>query len=281
MKRYLNLFYVIPVLLIICMPILVNQLLMLKPAVPVAGSIDSWFSFLGSYTGAIISGLITLYVLLKTLAQNHRENERNRHLQIDVFKYQIRKDWFDNLRKQLTEYMKSLDTMMLSEILILIRDEKYEDASDKSMKVLKYFEGMNIATGLMFSPPHVECEVDFLAFKADSQKKFCAIIQDLLFYSRILRKIAEDDISDQKAYVEKECKIEMENREILGDLFRGAIIDSIQNMGCENVIDKKEIIIENISNSIMAFDTEEVIKKVQKLLDEENELIETGLVKLV
>lgn len=61
--------------------------------------------FWGNYAGAIISGLVTLYVLCSTIA----ENAKIRESQIKTIKYTQQQTWLENLRRQIIEDYKMLD----------------------------------------------------------------------------------------------------------------------------------------------------------------------------
>lgn len=70
---------------------------------------QKWTIFWGSYIGAIVSTLVTLFVLFKQLEQNHSENEYNRKLQINILDYQRRVEWLNIFTPKLMDYFKSFN----------------------------------------------------------------------------------------------------------------------------------------------------------------------------
>ena len=87
------------VLLILLAPIAINFILLIPVFLPIAGDDKTWLAFWGSYSSALITSMITLFVLYRQLMQNQKENEenrktnkeeneKNRQLQLRVLKHQ-------------------------------------------------------------------------------------------------------------------------------------------------------------------------------------------------
>ena len=89
--------------IILVAPIVVNIILYctnpIPWLIPSVGESSDWIGFWGSYAGAIIGGLITLFVLHYTI----KENSKVRNIQVKTIKYTQQQTWLENLRKKLIE----------------------------------------------------------------------------------------------------------------------------------------------------------------------------------
>lgn len=89
--------------IILVAPIAVNIILFctnpIPWLIPIVGESRAWIGFWGSYAGAIIGGLITLFVLHYTI----KESSKVRNIQVKTIKYTQQQTWLENLRKQLIE----------------------------------------------------------------------------------------------------------------------------------------------------------------------------------
>ena len=82
---------------IICFPILLNFILRI-PVVSVIGGTESetvWLGFWASYGGAILGGLISLYILKATINFNKLENKRDRDYNHEKVLFEQRKTDLD------------------------------------------------------------------------------------------------------------------------------------------------------------------------------------------
>lgn len=70
---------------------------------------QKWTIFWGSYIGAIVSTLVTLFVLFKQLEQNHSENEYNRKLQLSVLEYQKDMQWLNAFTSKIIDYLNAIN----------------------------------------------------------------------------------------------------------------------------------------------------------------------------
>lgn len=70
---------------------------------------QKWTTFWGSYIGAIVSTLVTLFVLFKQLEQNHSENEYNRKLQLSVLEYQKDMQWLNAFTSKIIDYLNAIN----------------------------------------------------------------------------------------------------------------------------------------------------------------------------
>lgn len=90
--------------MIVIAPVLVNYLLLLPSVGPIVGDNVHWLSFWGSYLAA----LVPFIILFIQREDNHKENERNRHLQVDVLKYQQEMQWLNEKKDILIDFALAL-----------------------------------------------------------------------------------------------------------------------------------------------------------------------------
>ncbi|MBS6458801.1 MAG: hypothetical protein KH375_01425 [Alistipes sp.] len=106
---------------IILAPVVINFMLQIPAFVLIVGDNTDWLTFWGNYLGGSVSALIALFVLFKTLQQNHEENEhnraaneeaneKNRKLQIRVLEYQQQMQWLNLFRQASTQYVQIYNT---------------------------------------------------------------------------------------------------------------------------------------------------------------------------
>ena len=120
------------VALIILAPVVINFVLQIPAFVQIVGDNTDWLTFWGNYLGGSISALVALFVLFKTLQQNHEENEynraaneeaneknrvaieqenrANRELQIRVIKHQQEMQWLNLFRQASAQYIQIYNT---------------------------------------------------------------------------------------------------------------------------------------------------------------------------
>lgn len=84
------------------------------------GNEIDWLAFWGSYGGATIGGLITLYVLYKTLTQNDNNNTASKDLQLAIVKAQFKQNWLDNFIVDLKEIINYVNLVELREAIFNI-----------------------------------------------------------------------------------------------------------------------------------------------------------------
>lgn len=97
-------------------PIAINYALLIPAFAPVVGTNIDWLSFFGSYIAAIIPALGAFIILFIQREDNHKENEQNRQLQINVLKYQQEMQWLNEKRDILIDFALSLSKDDLIEL---------------------------------------------------------------------------------------------------------------------------------------------------------------------
>lgn len=116
LKGYLKEYWWV-IAIIVMTPPLLNCVLSIPAFCRIVGVDTDWLSFYGGYIGAVITSLITLYVLYKQLMQNHKENDANRTLQLNIFQYEQEKQW---LRKACIDNIIAYNPNYLKEICNII-----------------------------------------------------------------------------------------------------------------------------------------------------------------
>lgn len=138
---------------IIILPFLLNFLLLIPRFTVIVGNESKWLSFWGSYLGAVISAGVAFIILFKQLEQNHKENEKNRTLQIQTTKVQQHYQWYNTLCECAAEYVYSFQVNEIIKLQnMIVLHNPYEDimaqfynlmktSSTSSMKMV--FKGYN------------------------------------------------------------------------------------------------------------------------------------------
>lgn len=98
--------------MIVVAPIIINYALLIPAFGPVVGDNVHWLSFWGSYLAALVSFII----LFIQREDNHKENEQNRQLQINVLKYQQEMQWLNENKDILIDFALTLSKDDLIEL---------------------------------------------------------------------------------------------------------------------------------------------------------------------
>lgn len=99
-------------------PIAINYVLLIPAFAPVVGTNIDWLSFFGSYIAAIIPALGAFIILFIQREDNHKENEQNRQLQINVLKYQQEMQWLNENRNIILAFVLTLSKNDLIELSV-------------------------------------------------------------------------------------------------------------------------------------------------------------------
>ena len=110
MKRFKKYWWLL--ILIVVAPIIINYALLIPAFGPVVGDNVHWLSFWGSYLAALVSFII----LFIQREDNHKENEQNRQLQINVLKYQQEMQWLNENKDILIDFALTLSKDDLIEL---------------------------------------------------------------------------------------------------------------------------------------------------------------------
>ncbi len=113
-------------------PVALNFILQIHVSDQIVGKDIDWLTFWSSYLGAIISSLTAMFVLFKTLKQNHdeneknrlvnkAENERNRKLQLNILRQQQENLWLDKFRQVALDYIQIYNPNALTRVSFYIK----------------------------------------------------------------------------------------------------------------------------------------------------------------
>jgi len=115
-----NKIFLLALLAIFAVPVIMNFTIpLVNPWFDIYGNDNNWFSFWSSYSGSVISGLITLVVLYKILKQNQNNhikqlnhsdnlNRSQKAFQVKLMQNQLGTNRLDELRTILTENLDIL-----------------------------------------------------------------------------------------------------------------------------------------------------------------------------
>jgi len=116
MKDFIKKFWWI-VLLAALSPLFVNWLLSISTGIKVYE--NGWLGFWGSLLGAIFPFI----VLYKTLIDNHKENEKERKVQVGTIKYQVSKENLNDLKENIAAYYKAMNVYEMEMIAIKFQED--------------------------------------------------------------------------------------------------------------------------------------------------------------
>ena len=158
-------------------PIAINYALLIPSFAPVVGTNIDWLSFFGSYIAAIIPALGAFIILFIQREDNHKENEQNRQLQINVLKYQQEMQWLNDTKGILIDFAFSVSENELRDILNQMN--RSLDVSQQ-LKVLIRNVGYNQARVKCMSKTHnTDHYRDYISVNAKVYKKYNEILMDL------------------------------------------------------------------------------------------------------
>lgn len=95
--------HILVIVLLLCLPVIINFVLLIPSFTPVVGGSIEWLSFWAGYISANVAFII-LYIQRK---DNKRENKRNRELQLNILKHQQEMQWLNMFRKASVDYVSS------------------------------------------------------------------------------------------------------------------------------------------------------------------------------
>ena len=100
-----------------------------------AGS-SAWLSFWGGYIGSTIMAGVTLYVLDKQLAQNHKENLCNAVLQIAILTNNEEKAQIDKLADALVDFQASFNFLAINQVAKRMLNGQYLSSDQEALNAL-------------------------------------------------------------------------------------------------------------------------------------------------
>ncbi len=184
--------YFLIFLAIIASPIIVDFILYrnnpISEWLPTVGYPNEWIGFWGSYIGAIISGLIALYVLYHTIT----ENAKIRETQVKTIKYTQQQTWLDNLRQQVISNYNMLDMQSLSIALYKLQKGESEEAQISLMTLNRNIEFQANSSSLYFLRNKLaQEEQEYNDCLKRIMIEFGCLINDSIYFAPILSDFAK------------------------------------------------------------------------------------------
>lgn len=178
MKRLMFIAFVI----ILVIPVLLNYLLQCpSPLCNIIGEKEApnvWLNFWANYSGAVISALVSFFILSKTLDQNHKENEMNRNSDNKKFTYEQQKNDLNLLIKNLIKYLDCFNQNRL--VRIYNQWRKTNDNEKCRIKIKKIFDEAFIAMeecSMLFNKDEINnSEILLKIFNKNYKTLLCLLI---------------------------------------------------------------------------------------------------------
>lgn len=176
------------IVVIVAIPIIINVVMYfnnpIERFVPVMGSFNDWIGFFGSYVGAIIGGMITLFVLNYTI----RENIVIRATQVKTIKYTQQHTRLENLRRQLIDNYQMFDTQSINAAIFELQKESYDKALSILLSSNRNIEFQTHSSSLYFiSETPTPEEVEYHKTVNRILVEYGTLINDLMFYCSVLQ----------------------------------------------------------------------------------------------
>ncbi len=216
-----SLVFIIAIIAIISVPIALNYLVPIENRYfTVFGTESTWFSFWSCYSGAVISGLITLFVLFRTLRQNQQNfikqknnseelNREQKIFQLKLLDTQNRQRWLIEIKGKLKEDLEILD---FSNIERLTNKISIVDSNSELMDNISSFERRikGTQTGLAILYQNKFDARERTNYKKTSDNLVTQLVKILSSFSDYLLKM-EEAIVETKFRVENAKDIQNVN----------------------------------------------------------------------
>jgi len=245
----------------------------------VYGDGKDWFSFWSGYSGALISGLITLLVLYKTLRQNQENhikqianaeklNKEQISFQINLLTLQNKQTWLVDLKRCLAESLEVLDYKnienLVNKISIISSNKELIDEVSIFEKEIK---SITVSLSIFYHDDFSQAD------RARYKKSLDNMVKQLF---KVLKAFSGYLISMEKAVVD--CPTRMENVKNIGGLDLSELVlltengyktfsekrDNIKNI----LVDHKKSI--DLINDTLQKETIELIKFEEREIDKGN-----------
>lgn len=164
----------------------------------IAGTESDWVGFWGNYSGGILSGLISFYILSKTLKHNHNENRNTQKHNSDENRKQREYAFYEQLRHDIAERYSHLN--LLHYVGTIIPPQQQLNACYEIDKLERWHE--NILNDLNSFIILYDGKVDSIIEEYESVVEAFSdkITQLIMLYRKYLN--AQNDTEKQKCYDE-------------------------------------------------------------------------------
>lgn len=207
-------------------PIIVNVILGIPAICTVNGDTNGWLGFYGSFVGAIIP----MFILYRTRQWNKKDNDETRNQQHKILKYQAKKIWFEEFKKQVDENYRLLDFQATAIVVNNILGENYQIALTYLIQLNRNIEMQGYSFDLRLGGG--ESEEKYVDIYNELLKEYGVLVNDLILICNIgnainnsgdYQKCVIDSYKSQSV-----CHIKNELVEI------SPFLETINKMVCDN-----------------------------------------------
>ena len=243
--------YKLVIMILICIPLFLSVACYFSvPYFNQAGS-SAWLSFWGGYLGSVIMAGITLFVLDKQLAQNHKENLCNAVLQIATLTNNEEKTQIDKLGDALIEFQSSFDYLTINQIAERMLNQQFL-VSDVELlhKLIRDVDSKGFKVDLLLKPiPISDLKNKYNLIYNKLYNGYGLLIDDFIFFINLMKDLPDDKDAAKSMvlYRIKICKIidAKTNLDIPGFKKPKSIIEIIEeNKYYENILSNSSKIIQ-------------------------------------
>lgn len=176
-----------------------------------AGS-SAWLSFWGGYLGSTIMAGITLYVLDKQLAQNHKENLCNAVMHIATLTNNEEKAHIDKLADALVDFQASFNFMEINQVAERMLNGQFLSSDQELLNsLLRDIDMKGFKIDVLLKPIPVSKYIsEYNKIFNTLYNDYGLIIGDYIFFIDLMKDIPDDEKSVQE-YVIREIR---NNKEI-------------------------------------------------------------------
>lgn len=178
-----------------------------------AGS-SGWLSFWGGYLGSTIMAGITLYVLDKQLAQNHKENLCNAVMHIATLTNNEEKAHIDKLAAALVDFQASFNFMEINQVAERMLNGQFLSSDQELLNsLLRDVDMKGFKIDVLLKPIPVSRYISEYNKIFDTlYNDYGLIIGDYIFFIDLMKDIPEDEKLVQE-YVIREIRTNKEIEE--------------------------------------------------------------------
>ncbi|MBS5527775.1 MAG: hypothetical protein KHX42_06430 [Prevotella sp.] len=197
--------YKLMIMTLICIPLLLSVACYFSvPYFNQAGS-SAWLSFWGGYLGSVIMAGITLFVLNKQLAQNHKENLCNAVLQIAILTNNEEKTQIDKLGDALIEFQSSFDYLTINQIAERMLNQQFL-VSDVELlsKLIRDVDSKGFKVDLLLKPiPTSNFIVEYNMIYNRLYNGYGLLIDDFIFFINLIKDLLDDKDAAKSIIIDK------------------------------------------------------------------------------
>ncbi len=191
----------------ILFPYIINSLIIKPQIFPVVGNSSDWLNFWGTYISSLASAAM-LFIALKNIQENHKENCDNRLIQVKMMNYQQEKTHVNDLAEKLWKFQVSFDML---EVMHQVRNMEaeapnYENIFSRLKELIRDVDQSDFAVDL-FMPKisRNEYEAEYNKLRNQICNSYGTLILDLDSFCNLLRGYPKE-IAKRKTYIEFHLK---------------------------------------------------------------------------